>query len=30
MNELALKELDMGVATPKILGASNPSIDYKG
>ncbi|XP_051939192.1 testis-expressed protein 2-like isoform X1 [Hippocampus zosterae] len=30
MNELALKELDMGVATPKILGASSPSIDCKG
>nr|XP_061844034.1 testis-expressed protein 2-like isoform X1 [Nerophis lumbriciformis]XP_061844035.1 testis-expressed protein 2-like isoform X1 [Nerophis lumbriciformis] len=30
MNELTLKELDMGVATPKILGASSPSIDYKG
>nr|XP_057941772.1 testis-expressed protein 2-like [Doryrhamphus excisus]XP_057941782.1 testis-expressed protein 2-like [Doryrhamphus excisus] len=30
MNELTLTELDMGVATPKILGASRPSIDYKG
>ncbi|XP_037115973.1 testis-expressed protein 2-like isoform X1 [Syngnathus acus] len=30
MNELTLTELDMGVATPRILGASNPLIDYKG
>ncbi|XP_077461589.1 testis-expressed protein 2-like isoform X2 [Stigmatopora argus] len=30
MNELTLTELDMGVATPKILQASKPSIDYKG
>ncbi|XP_061685244.1 testis-expressed protein 2-like isoform X2 [Syngnathoides biaculeatus] len=30
MNELTLTELDMGVATPRILGASSPSIDYKG
>ncbi|XP_077379651.1 testis-expressed protein 2-like isoform X2 [Festucalex cinctus] len=30
MNELTLTELDMGVATPRILAASSPSIDYKG
>ncbi|XP_019939769.2 testis-expressed protein 2-like isoform X1 [Paralichthys olivaceus] len=30
MNELTLTELDMGSATPKILGASKPSIDYRG
>ncbi|XP_071359808.1 testis-expressed protein 2-like isoform X2 [Trachinotus anak] len=30
MNELTLTELDMGVATPRILGASKPSIDYRG
>ncbi|KAM9857441.1 testis-expressed protein 2-like isoform 1-T2 [Aulostomus maculatus] len=30
MNELTLTELDMGSATPRILKASNPSIDYKG
>ncbi|XP_040891566.1 testis-expressed protein 2-like [Toxotes jaculatrix] len=30
MNELTLKELDMGSATPRILGASKPSIDYRG
>ncbi|KAG7219047.1 hypothetical protein INR49_019354, partial [Caranx melampygus] len=30
MNELTLTELDMGFATPRILQASNPSIDYRG
>ncbi|XP_076001321.1 testis-expressed protein 2-like isoform X2 [Genypterus blacodes] len=30
MNELTLTELDMGVATPRIIGASKPSIDYQG
>ncbi|XP_034043353.1 testis-expressed protein 2-like isoform X2 [Thalassophryne amazonica] len=30
MNELTLTELDMGVAMPRILGASKPSIDYHG
>lgn len=30
MNELTLKELDMGSATPRILGASKPYIDYRG
>ncbi|XP_070711185.1 testis-expressed protein 2-like [Pempheris klunzingeri] len=30
MNELTLTELDMGSATPRILGASRPSIDYRG
>ncbi|XP_038570328.1 testis-expressed protein 2-like isoform X2 [Micropterus salmoides] len=30
MNELTLTELDMGSATPRILGASKPSIDYRG
>lgn len=30
MNELTLTELDMGLATPKILRASKPSIDYRG
>ncbi|XP_067440352.1 testis-expressed protein 2-like isoform X1 [Thunnus thynnus] len=30
MNELTLTELDMGVVTPRILGASKPSIDYQG
>uniref|UniRef100_A0A667XHE3 Testis expressed 2 n=1 Tax=Myripristis murdjan TaxID=586833 RepID=A0A667XHE3_9TELE len=30
MNELTLTELDMGVATPTILGASEPSIDHQG
>ncbi|XP_062284144.1 testis-expressed protein 2-like [Scomber scombrus] len=30
MNELTLTELDMGVVTPRILGASKPSIDYRG
>ncbi|XP_067115010.1 testis-expressed protein 2-like isoform X1 [Osmerus mordax] len=30
MNELTLTELDMGVATPKILGASKPSVDHQG
>ncbi|KAF7668604.1 hypothetical protein LDENG_00001120 [Lucifuga dentata] len=30
MNELTLTELDMGAATPRILGASKPSIDYQG
>ncbi|CAJ1053299.1 testis-expressed protein 2-like [Xyrichtys novacula] len=30
MNELTLTELDMGLATPRILGASKPSIDYRG
>ncbi|KAM8841856.1 testis-expressed protein 2-like isoform 1-T1 [Synchiropus picturatus] len=30
MNELTLTELDMGVATPRVTGASKPSIDYRG
>lgn len=30
MNELTLTELDMGLATPKVLRASKPSIDYRG
>ncbi|XP_060923406.1 testis-expressed protein 2-like isoform X2 [Limanda limanda] len=30
MNELTLTELDMGSATPKILWASKPSVDYRG
>ncbi|XP_026214772.1 testis-expressed protein 2-like [Anabas testudineus] len=30
MNELTLKELDMGSVTPRILGASKPSIDFRG
>ncbi|KAM3864673.1 testis-expressed protein 2-like [Diretmus argenteus] len=30
MNELTLTELDMGVATPRILRASKPSIDHQG
>lgn len=30
MNELTLTELDMGSATPRILKASKPSIDYRG
>ncbi|XP_029950394.1 testis-expressed protein 2-like isoform X2 [Salarias fasciatus] len=30
MNELTLTELDMGSQTPRILGASNPSINYRG
>ncbi|CAL8355377.1 unnamed protein product [Boreogadus saida] len=30
MNELTLTELDMGVATPRILGASQPSVDHRG
>ncbi|XP_028993239.1 testis-expressed protein 2 isoform X2 [Betta splendens] len=30
MNELTLNELDMGSVTPRILGASKPSIDYRG
>uniref|UniRef100_UPI0037E79B39 testis-expressed protein 2-like isoform X2 n=1 Tax=Semicossyphus pulcher TaxID=241346 RepID=UPI0037E79B39 len=30
MNELTLTELDMGSVTPRILGASKPSIDYRG
>ncbi|XP_041788960.1 testis-expressed protein 2-like isoform X2 [Chelmon rostratus] len=30
MNELTLTELDMGSATPRILGATKPSIDYRG
>ncbi|TNM86268.1 hypothetical protein fugu_008539 [Takifugu bimaculatus] len=30
MNELTLTELDMGSATPRILKASEPSIDYRG
>ncbi|KAM6972575.1 testis-expressed protein 2-like [Aplochiton taeniatus] len=30
MNELTLTELDMGVATPRILGASHPSVDHQG
>ncbi|KAJ4944441.1 hypothetical protein JOQ06_012985, partial [Pogonophryne albipinna] len=29
MNELTLTELDMGSATPRILAASKPSIDYR-
>lgn len=30
MNELTLTELDMGLAAPKVLRASKPSIDYRG
>lgn len=30
MNELTLTELDMGCVTPRILGASKPSVDYRG
>ena len=30
MNELTLKELDMGFAIPKILQASRPSVDHQG
>lgn len=30
MNELTLTELDMGSATPRILRASKPSVDYRG
>lgn len=30
MNELTLTELDMGSATPRILKASKPSVDYRG
>uniref|UniRef100_W5N8C5 Testis expressed 2 n=1 Tax=Lepisosteus oculatus TaxID=7918 RepID=W5N8C5_LEPOC len=30
MNELTLTELDMGVAVPKILQASKPSVDHQG
>ncbi|KAJ8399647.1 hypothetical protein AAFF_G00407520 [Aldrovandia affinis] len=30
MNELTLTELDMGVAIPKILLASKPSVDHQG
>ncbi|XP_072240283.1 testis-expressed protein 2-like isoform X2 [Leuresthes tenuis] len=30
MNELTLTELDMGSATPRILGASAPYVDYRG
>ncbi|XP_029295488.1 testis-expressed protein 2-like isoform X2 [Cottoperca gobio] len=30
MNDLTLTELDMGSATPRILGASKPSIDFRG
>lgn len=30
MNELTLKELDMGMATPRILRASSPSVDSQG
>lgn len=30
MNELTLTALDMGSATPRILRASEPSIDYRG
>ncbi|XP_049900034.1 testis-expressed protein 2-like isoform X2 [Epinephelus moara] len=30
MNELTLTELDMGSATPRILQASKPTIDYRG
>ncbi|XP_056135867.1 testis-expressed protein 2 isoform X3 [Lampris incognitus] len=30
MNELTLTELDMGVVTPRILGASTPSVDHQG
>ncbi|XP_061567726.1 testis-expressed protein 2-like [Cololabis saira] len=30
MNELTLTELDMGFSIPKILHASNPSVDHQG
>ncbi|KAK7929673.1 hypothetical protein WMY93_006068 [Mugilogobius chulae] len=30
MNELTLTELDMGSSTPRILGGSKPSVDYRG
>lgn len=30
MNELTLTELDMGSATPRILGASKPCVDWRG
>ncbi|KAL4657914.1 testis-expressed sequence 2 protein-like isoform X1 [Arapaima gigas] len=30
MNELTLTELDMGVAIPKILQASKPTVDHQG
>ncbi|KAF5902671.1 testis-expressed sequence 2 protein-like isoform X1 [Clarias magur] len=30
MNELTLTELDMGMAIPKILKASEPSVDHQG
>ncbi|KAJ3615145.1 hypothetical protein NHX12_018713 [Muraenolepis orangiensis] len=30
MNELTLTELDMGTATPRIFGASKPSVDHRG
>ncbi|XP_026789021.3 testis-expressed protein 2 isoform X1 [Pangasianodon hypophthalmus] len=30
MNELTLTELDMGVCTPRILWASQPSVDHQG
>ncbi|XP_017548485.1 testis-expressed protein 2 isoform X1 [Pygocentrus nattereri] len=30
MNELTLTELDMGVCTPSILWASQPSVDHQG
>ncbi|XP_047221107.1 testis-expressed protein 2-like isoform X2 [Girardinichthys multiradiatus] len=30
MNELTLTELDMGTSTPRIHGASAPSVDYRG
>ncbi|TSK87582.1 Testis-expressed protein 2 [Bagarius yarrelli] len=30
MNELTLTELDMGMAIPKILKASKPSVDHQG
>ncbi|XP_061555658.1 testis-expressed protein 2-like isoform X2 [Phycodurus eques] len=30
MNELTLTELDMGFSIPKILGASEPSVDHRG
>uniref|UniRef100_A0A3B5M5W4 SMP-LTD domain-containing protein n=1 Tax=Xiphophorus couchianus TaxID=32473 RepID=A0A3B5M5W4_9TELE len=30
MNELTLTELDMGTSTPRILGASAPSVDSRG
>ncbi|CAL9700865.1 unnamed protein product [Knipowitschia caucasica] len=30
MNELTLRELDMGSSTPRILSGSKPYVDYKG